>query len=916
MPKPKARKAHAHGVAVSFCHGITPQGTTCQVAAGNVAENGFCAHHQNQVTPYVMKQMEHLTHELQSLDSLSGTELDRKQVDQLIHRMDHLKKVLKKGQTICEDECEHSLREVIITLKELIGNAPQVKTMLGYGQESPVDRLKMIEQTMTQQAMASKGNDVEARRISLEWEAAKRQKERNDRELVQATQKFQTLSGNAQSREMEFQQALKKLSQELDQAQQGKQTLEAHILQLQQAMSTCQAQSSQISGVHTQTIRALKQELLKFKGLYDNMVGREIKLSQSIKQLTDNEQLLKRTMDELNAKHQEELKKLQTEADTAGVPATQREAELEAEIESLKVSLQEATKELQLAHDAGKEVLERVSTLEAPSGDLAKQMIRINTELHQQSQNSARLEAELAEARDMLAHKELACANAQQQINGKLRQEIVDLNNQIYNLQTMLRDRQSVVAKLQQDLQALKMTSEGQVGQMQQRLSMAQAALMQIRANVQQEKAQAANQMRVAQAQMKARENELDLKFAQMKESLNARFMDRSRQLQEKYEYTVNQLEDERRNLGGIRNQLQQTSQAMQQKEGQLQAMRSAFEQKQAEFLQQKDRLASALTEAKGQAQQFGEMERQHQLRVNMLRQKVAVDRQRYEQEVSSLQAMINRLKGDRVNIVNNLERCGAARDALVVKNNQLLDENTRLKDQLAQARANMDMMRAQFQTTMAKMRTDAAKLQRDVRACASRMQDVSMVHDHMMRTKQEAEGLRTKLRAQIAASKANEQAFQRLLRDRELNKQEVARLQEALQSCGMGKQNMGRQLIDLNKQLYEIKNIDSNLKGQIQDLSDDYQRAMMTQEADMHRQVMQQKMQEQQYVNQLVSLQSQNTELNQQLQRSEEQGQVLRDTVADTEVQNAQQVQRLMQAQQLQAGRTPLTGKSTLVQK
>jgi len=896
------------------CCGVTIKGQRCHSKPGSVAANGFCARHQHQINPYIFKQIEHLTHEIQTLETLSGASLDGKKVDQLIQRMKLLELLMKKGENVCDEACEHALKEVILGIREINENPPNIKHMMGYGQKSPIDRMKDIERTLTQQSLASQGSDVDARKISIDWEAAQRQKEDNQQALRETTQKMEKVYASARAQENEFQMSLQKLTRDLEHARLGKQAAENQLSQVKEAIDTCQAQSSQISGVHAQTIQVLKQEMLKYKGLYENMVGREIKLSQSIKQLTSNEQLLKKTMEEIQAKHQEEVKKLKAAADTVGVPQSRREAELEEEIESLKSSLQEATKELQMAHDAGREVLERVSTLEQPSGDLAKQMIQINTELHRQSQQSAKLEAELAEARDALAHKELACATSQQQINANLRQEIVTLNNQVYNLQTAIRDRQNIIAKLQQEMQAMKMNSEGRVGQIQQRLSMAQAALNQMRNQVEQEKAQVENQRRAAQVNLKARENELDLKFSQMKESLNARFMERSRMMQQKYEYTQNQLEEERRNLAGVRSQIQQTAQIMQQKENQMQAMSAAFEQKQAEFLQQKDQLASALEQAKSQASQFSELERNHQNRVNMLRQKIAGDRQRYDVQVSSMQKYINQLKEERVQIVNNLERCGAARDALVAKNNYLLDENTRLKDAMAQSKANLDMMRTQYQATMAKMRSDAARLQRDVRACSAKMQDVSMVHDHMMRAKKESEQLRMKLREQIAASKANEQAFQRLLRDRELNKQEVARLQQALHACGDGKKTMGRQLIDLNKQLYEMKNIDSGLKEKLQDLSEDYQRAMLSSEADMHRQVMEQKMHEQQYRNQLTDLQSQNMQLSQQLGHTEQESDVLRNAVSDIEVQSAQQIGALMQAQQMRPGRAQLTGQSSLV--
>jgi chromosome segregation ATPase len=401
-----------------------------------------------------------------------------------------------------------------------------------------------------------------------------------------------------------------------------------------------------------------------------------------------------------------------------------------------------------------------------------------------------------------------------------------------------------------------------------------------------------------------------------MRDTLNQNYADKVRQLQDATEATKLQLDQERRNLVISQKQAQEVAAQIERNRQELDRYRNAYDQKMADFYSQKQALESTMAQAQAQANQFSQMEADYKKRVDILRQNIAVQRHRFESQISQLTDQLKKTTANRNMIANSLEKCSAARDSIVQRVNQLTDENMRLKDMFLQQKARMDMMKAQYEAHIEKMRSQAVNIQTDLQNCAQRLQDATLVHDHVKRMKEEAMNLRLNLEEQIRAAKGNEQAMNRLLQDRELEKQQVTKLQAALQECGFQRSKTESGLQMTNEQLRETKRMQTQLTDEIKTISDEYQRALKQREAVMAREQLQQQVKEETLKRETAIAQSRSADSQEQVRRLQKQRQMLSDSLANTEFERARQVQALVDAQNItnppvRAG----PGKSSLVQ-
>jgi len=400
-----------------------------------------------------------------------------------------------------------------------------------------------------------------------------------------------------------------------------------------------------------------------------------------------------------------------------------------------------------------------------------------------------------------------------------------------------------------------------------------------------------------------------------MKEALNENYKNKVKDIQDRAEANQLQLDQERRNMQIAQKQIAETVKVMAKQKEDLEKYRQAYDKKLADFLAQKESLNTALAQAKEQANQFAQIENDYKKRTDILRQTVAVQRQRYEARINQLTEKLKQAITNRNQIINSLEKCNASRDSVLAKVNLLTDENARLKDMYLQMKSKADITRSQYEAHMEKLRADSAQMQTDIRICAQKLQDATLVHDHVKRMKGEAQQLRLQLEEQIRVAKGSEQALRRLLQDRELEKQQVFRLQAALKDCSVQKSQTEVGLENTNTELRDIKRMHNKLSGEIKGMANDYQRALEEREAGMARQALEQEVREQTLQNRLAETQARNNERESQINKLQRQKQMISDSLANTEYERARQIQLLVDAQRVGSSAEPVTGKSNLVQ-
>ena len=352
----------------------------------------------------------------------------------------------------------------------------------------------------------------------------------------------------------------------------------------------------------------------------------------------------------------------------------------------------------------------------------------------------------------------------------------------------------------------------------------------------------------------------------------------------------------------------------MNEQKASLDKYRLALEQKMADFDAQKDALNSSLSQSKEQASQFSQIENDYKKRMDILKQTVTVQRQRYESRIQQLTDDLNKAVAGRNQIALNLEKCGAARDGVVSRVNQLTEENAKLKDMYLQIKTKMELTRAQFESHMEKVRANDAKMQSDIRTCAQRLQDATLVHAHVEQMKEEAQKLRANLEENISKAKGNQAALQRLLQDRELEKQQVNRLQSALKDCAIQKSQAEVGLENTNESLREVKRMNGQLGSDVKQLAGEYRRVLDSNEASMAKQQLATQLTEDSLKRQLAELQSRNKEALSKNERLNASKTKLLDTIASSEFDRQRQIEMLIDAQREMSKNAKNTGKSNLV--
>lgn len=904
---------------VQESHGVR---RPCQNVNNSVLANGYCPQHQYFAVLEVMERLKALELELSKLERMPDVPVQASKVQLLKQQIGLLKEEMDGARKICSDDatCSLHLRDLLASVRDLTDSTPYF--VPSSDTQHPLNRMRVLEQQMTGLAGGASFEDAQAFALSKEYEVARRRQKETTSDLERLQSQMHEVGAQAEGQERKFQQSLSTLTSELKLAAQQKEQADQVVVSLQKRLDKCQGDARQVAGVYTETIERQKQELEAFKVRYNDMMGRELRLSKSVEMLTANERELQKAIEELKQSYEKKLSGLrndyaqQSSANGGGPILSEREEALHQQVEQLKQDLQTALDDLKLATEMGKEAVHQATLSDKPYAQLARELVDVNATLQRKNQELAQLQALHDRKSSEYAQAELKVAQRIDQASNKDRNDIYRLSNELAGSERKLAALQQEIVNLQTMSFDLKRKHQNEVQLLNARVRELENHLTQIRAQRDAERNAVERQKQILTTEREALKADLDFKFNQMRDALNQNYADKVRQLKDTSEAAQLQLNQERRNLVIAQRQAQEVSAQIERNRQELDRYRAAYDQKMADFYRQKQTLETTLAQAQAQANQFAQMEADYKKRVDILRQTVAVQRQRFEAQINALTEQLRQTVANRNLVANSLEKCSAARDSVVQKVNLLTDENSRLKDMYLQMKARMDLMRTQYEAHLEKLRAQATTMQTDLRNCAQRLQDASLVHDHVKRMKEEAVQLRRNLEEQIRAAKGNEQALRRLLHDRELEKQQTMRLQAALKECSVQRSQTEAGLQSTNTELRDMKRMQGELSGEIQSISEEYQRSLQQREAQMAQQQLQQQVREETLRRELSESRSRTADSTEQVRRLQRQQQMLSESLANTELERARQVQALVDAQNVtQPVVRSGTGRSSLVQ-
>jgi len=898
-----------------YCQGFVKQKdgskTTCLKRGNAVLSNGYCVNHQYFA---VLKLMEKLSEAKSTLNKLDNNG-DLPEVQDIRRQIGALRKELDGSKQICSEDrdCDVQLREILINMKKT-----REKLSVS-GSPDALDKLEQLESDMKKLGVAGTLPEAEAFELSTEYELRKRQQAEN-KEVIEETQAaLYDAAAKAENQENTFQANLKALTLEAQKNELAKLQSQQIVDSLQKRLDRTQAESRQVSGVYSTTINKLQQELDKFKDLYNNMVARELRVGKSLDTLTQSENDLKKSLEELKQNYEMKLQNMRNEfaekAQAGGMVLSEREEELNRQVERLKSDLEMAVESLKMANEAGKEAINRKISENEPYGRLAEELIEVNNMLRMKNQELSELQTRHDQKVSEFANAELKVAQKIDQASARDRAEIQKLSRELNTSERKVNSIQQEIVNLQTTVYNLKRQHQNETQQISNKLHATQNQLMQIKAQREAEQRNLTAQKDLMKNQINSIQLENNFKFSQLKEKLQQEYENRVKILQDKNEATQLQMQQDRAQIQASQKQIAETAQTFRKQKETLEQYRAAYEQKMAQFNAQKDNLNNSLAQAREQANQFTTIEDDYKKRVAMLKQTVAVQRQRYEARMKNLTAQLNQAVTHRNQISINLEKCNAAREGIVARVNQLTEENARLKDQFLQVKSRMDLQRASFDSHMEKLRADNAKMTSDIRTAAQRLRDCSLVHEHVLTMKQAGQRLRANLEETILKAKGNAAALQRVMKDKELEHNQVVRLQNALKDCAANKSSAQVTLDQTNAELRTVKKMNNQISGDIRHISDMYQRNLDANEAKLSEAELSAKLKEESLLRQLSEVETRNRQKTDEVEKLKKSKSKIMNVLADTEYSRSREIELLVEAQRdLNPDVTPNTGKSSLV--
>jgi len=886
-------------------------GDRCKNSGSSVLNNGFCAQHQYvaiQQILYKLKQVESMLGRLESEPNV-----DRRRVEQALQTTQLLKQQLDGAKQLCDSnaDCSIGLQRLLVQLQSIqpVDSAQPIRGL---------DKVQVASAQIMALAPGSSPQDAEAFRTVVNEQLA-RQRLQDITQSANSTQyDMAQVITKADEQERAFQAGIRTLATDLQQTQQRRAQAEQVITDLTKKLDEAQGQSKQVGGVYLETIGSLKADVDKYKELYNNMIGREIQISKSMEQLTKAQQVLENSIIEMRQSYETKISQLKTlRAESTGGGAAElsaREESLQRKVQELEAALEEAVSNLQTATEHGEEALDRtVSSYGGNCGLLAKELQEVNDMLKTKTAEATKLHTQYTNLQSTLAQVELKVAEQIDTATDADRKQIASLNEELISVQRKLNEAQKTTVTLSAQVHNLRREYQLDLQKHYGALRAAKAELEELRAKRAETDRLLNTWRKDAERTAKVAEEQAAFRVEKVRTDLNQRYMAHKADLENQYAQKRIELEDHRRSLKATKAETDSLRAALQQQQMQLDKYRQAYDKKMSEFESQRNTLQSGLAQAKEQANQFASIENDYKKRLNVQQQSMDIQRQRYEALIEQLQSKLTLIKNNRVEVVNSLEKCSAARNSIAMKMNGLQDENARLKDLFLQLKSRTETMRAQYEAHLEKLRSDAAKMQGNMALCAQRLQDASLVHDHVQRDKADAMNIRRQLEASLQQAKGNEQALRRLLQDVNTKEDQVVQLQNALRDSVSQRERMGTQLKSANEEIFQLRRISDDVTANMRQLSSDYQRAQQERDATLTKAELTNRYKEQELRNQVAKANYVSKKQEAEIGRLRTQKVLISDDLANTEVENARRIDLLVAADRA-ANRASTTGKSTLI--
>jgi myosin heavy subunit len=914
------------------CKGMvkSPDGTfrPCLNTGNFVQNNGFCLSHQNQAASTLIEQVSSLSAELDDLQAIHRGAVDEVAIKNIQRQIAEVTTHLQTVRTVCtaNPECVRLMKTLSVSVHQLIspdGEPNTLPTLVTenkrgiFTRRDPLQKIKSLTANIEHLSKGTKGDDAATMDISNRWELSKLQKEANLTKIDRLETELQSRTNRYRHDKNQFQKKMRTLTSDLEKTSQLQVEAEHVTGQLEKRLSDCHSKTLHIGTEYSSILRVEKEKTQRFKRMYDDMVGREVSLNTSLKHLAESEEQLKNDVLDLKESYEEKMRILQNRPDSEVV--SQREAHLTQQVEKLSRDLELSMRELKIAVDSGRQAIDHVQTSHLPCSDLARELVTTGRQLQAASGNVMKLQKEIDQNRDTYANTALKYEMSQERRSSGDRKKIQVLESEVVALGDKLQGAKKDVIQLEKVKRDLKLQAQNNIRKLRSDLNQAKQQVTRCKLENAHNTSKASSEKRMLNDARRSKQVTQDFEYQQKKERLRQEFETKQTSLESAHRLKNEALNQTKRELHNVKIAQEALKENLTREENRLKASRDDYETKMIEYAQRNTEINSARLDAQHQSDQVAISRRDHIRQVDTMRQARKVQDRKSRTEIKDLKNKLDSAQRARSGIIANLEACGAAKESIIIKANALSAENDRLKESAAHQKTRYDLLVNSYEKKLLIIQTQSHKIKAGAERCTANMSDLALVHDDIIRKKQSYQIERLESEQKIAKLKLSESALRKLLQNQELNKRTVIKLQASLKACEGGNKVLKNNIKNCSGQLRGLNRLQASVSGELEQTASDYRREILKRDAQMARDANRVKSRENSLKRQMADLKVSRRDLVQQVKQSQRQNRLTEDTLVDTVVNNAQQLQGIIRSDRLHVKDDfpgPVTtGKSNLLQ-
>lgn len=789
----------------------------------SIYDNGLCYQHSKVLTvPKLLAKLKQLKQAIKNLKHNSHpTSKIQKQIDHMIEQFSKMKDICSQNP-----DCYKQFKKLKICVMCIVepGGVQVRKNQDSYEEVQKVNKLSNDIDTLT---LNSSGDSSIATQIGKDYAVSQAQHIQNENQILKFRTDMSLIAQQSQQKDTEFQKQLETSTSQMKQLNKLQTQTNQEKQNLLQQLDKCRAKSLMVNGQYSQMVTQKEDQVAVFKEKYENMVGREISTNKSLEILEENEKQLIQSIKNLKLKHQKDLSTLQNmyadKLKNGETILSEREEELHQQIEQLQGNLDKAINQLEISKISGQEALDGILIAQDPNKEIQTQLLQAQQNLQNANKQLYAKQQELASLEIKHSQSNLYRESQRSSIKTEYDTKIMNLNHNLILAQKGVTRSTQELNVMREKHHKFQADTQNNINMYRQRLIESKTQLNQVTNELSGTKRILQNLQHQNESTRRDFQMKYDMKTKQMVAKVNADAMRRQHNFELK-------LQEQQAEISAIRNnqlsenaRLKERKNRLEAEQENLEKLRNQHFENVASLEKQKQDYNVNIQRLEQQTLQIESLQNDHKRRMMMMNQSLQTDRQQYDAQIANLKAKIGKLLQAQTNLNSNLSKCTATRDGIIERVHTLENKNNKLTNQNIQIQSRFDVMKVRFDQHVAKLETDVTKYQGLLAQCDNNLQETSLVHDHIMKEKEQVLKWRKEAEELAKQFKQSEEANQKILMDRELAIQQKFQLETNVKQIFKEKEILDNKLKDTNQTIRDYRNMESTLRSELKRIANVY---------------------------------------------------------------------------------------------